>query len=82
MIEKVALHKQKGYVSEMLAIMFKRDDLTAAEHYTDAHIKHKAKLIRKLTANVAIPYLMFIAEKISQQVKNDTSTKAMEPSNA
>ena len=82
MIEKVALHKQKGYVSEMLAIMFKRDDLTATEHYTDAHIKHKAKLIRKLTANVAIPYLMFIAEKISQQVKNDTSTKAMEPSNA
>jgi hypothetical protein len=82
MIEKIALHKQKGYVSEMLAVMFKREDLTPAEHYTDAHIKHKAKLIRKLMANVAIPYLMFIAEKISQQVKNDTSTQTMEPSNA
>lgn len=78
MIEKVALHKEKGYISEMLAIMFKREDLTAAEHYADAHIKHKAKLIRKLTANVAVPYLIFIAEKISQQVKNDTSTQAVE----
>jgi hypothetical protein len=78
MIEKVALHKEKGYISEMLAIMFKREDLTPAEHYTEAHIKHKAKLIRKLTANVAVPYLIFIAEKISQQVKNNASTQAVE----
>jgi len=82
MIEKVALHKEKGYISEMLAIMFKREDLTPAEHYTEAHIKHKAKLIRKLTANVAVPYLIFIAEKISQQVKHDQSTQAVEPSNS
>lgn len=82
MIEKVALHKEKGYISEMLAIMFKRDDLTPAEHYTEAHIKHKAKLIRKLTANIAVPYLIFIAEKISRQVKHDQPTQSMEPSNA
>jgi len=78
MIEKVALHKEKGYISEMLAIMFKREDLTPAEHYAEAHIKHKAKLIRKLTADVAIPYLIFIADKISQQVKNNASTQAVE----
>ena len=82
MIEKVALHKEKGYISEMLAIMFKREDLTPAEHYAEAHIKHKAKLIRKLTANIAVPYLIFIAEKISQQVKHDQPTQAVEPSNA
>ena len=82
MIEKIALHKVKGYISEMLAIMFKREDLTPTEHYTDAHIKQKAKLIRKLNANISIPYIMFIANKIGQQVKNDTATQAVEPSNA
>jgi len=78
MIEKVAISKPKGYISEMLAIMFKRDDLTPTEHYTDAHIKQKAKLIRKLQANIAIPYIMFIAQKIGQQLKNDTVTEAVE----
>jgi hypothetical protein len=80
MIEKIALTKPKGYISEMLAIMFKREDLTPTEHYTDAHIKQKAKLIRKLNANISIPYIMFIANKIGQQVKNDTATQAVEPS--
>jgi len=80
MIEKIALTKPKGYISEMLAIMFKREDLTPTEHYADAHIKQKAKLIRKLNANISIPYILFIANKIGQQVKNDTSTEAMEPS--
>jgi len=82
MIEKIALSKPKGYISEMLAIMFKREDLTPTEHYADAHIKQKAKLIRKLNANISIPYIMFIANKIGQQVKNDTATQAVEPSNA
>ena len=82
MIEKIAMTKPKGYISEMLAIMFKREDLTPTEHYTDAHIKQKAKLIRKLNANISIPYIMFIANKIGQQVKNDTATQAVEPSNA
>ena len=81
MIEKVALRKEKGYISEMLAIMFKREDLTAAEHYAEAHIKQKSKLIRKLNAAISIPYTMFIAQKIGQQA-NDTPTQAVEPSNA
>lgn len=77
MIEKVALRKEKGYISEMLAIMFKREDLTPTEHYTDAHIKHKAKLIRKLNAAISIPYMMFIAQKIGQQA-NDQASQAVE----
>jgi hypothetical protein len=80
LIEKIALHKEPGYISSMLAVMFKRDDLTSTEHYTDAHIKQKAKLIRKLNASIAMPYLIFIAEKIAKQVNNDTATKAVESS--
>lgn len=82
LIEKVAIAKPKGYISEMLAVMFKREDLTPAEHYTDAHIKQKAKLIRKLGANISIPYIMFIAQKIGQQIKNDTATPPVESSNS
>lgn len=82
LIEKIALTKPKGYVSEMLAIMFKREDLTPTEHYADAHIKQKAKLIRKLSADISIPYIIFIANKIGTQVKNDTPTQAVESSQA
>jgi hypothetical protein len=81
MIEKIALHKEKGYISEMLAVMFKREDLTPTEHYADAHIKQKARLIRKINASIALPYLMFIAEKIAKQIKN-APTQSVEPSNA
>lgn len=81
LIEKIALKKEKGYISEMLAVMFKREDLTPTEHYADAHIKQKAKLIRKLNAAISIPYVMFIANKIGQQA-NDQATEAMEPSNS
>jgi hypothetical protein len=81
LIEKITLKKEKGYISEMLAIMFKRDDLTPAEHYAEAHIKHKAKLIRKLNAAISIPYVMFIAQKIGQQA-NDQATQEVEPSNS
>jgi hypothetical protein len=81
LIEKITLKKEKGYISEMLAVMFKRTDLTPAEHYTDAHINHKAKLIRKLNAAISIPYVMFIAQKIGQQA-NDQASEAVESSNS
>jgi hypothetical protein len=48
--------------------MFKRDDLTNAEHYAEAHLKLKAKLIKGLKADIAIPFLMFIANKIKAQL--------------
>ena len=68
LIEKIAIHKPKGYISDVLAIFFKRDDLTSTEHYADAHLKLKAKLIKELKANIAIPYLLFITNKLAKQV--------------
>lgn len=69
LIEKIALQKNKGYISEILAIMFKRDDLTVTEHYADAHLKLKAKMIKELKAAIAIPYLIFIAQKVAKQAE-------------
>ena len=68
LIEKIAIHKPKGYISDVLAIFFKRDDLTSTEHYAEAHLKLKAKLIKELKANIAIPYLLFITNKLAKQV--------------
>jgi hypothetical protein len=77
LIEKIAIHKPKGYISDVLAIFFKRDDLTSTEHYAEAHLKLKAKLIKELKANIAIPYLLFITNKLAKQVE-DVPTEAVE----
>lgn len=74
LIEKLLMHKHKGYISEVLAILFKRTDLTKNEHYTDAHIKFKAKIIRELPAEVAVPYLVAIADTINKQVQGLNET--------
>jgi F0F1-type ATP synthase delta subunit len=69
-IEKILANKHKGYVSEVLAVLFKRTDLSKVEHYADAHIKLKAKLIRELKAEVAIPYLVAVADQINKHVQS------------
>lgn len=84
-IEKILAGKHKGYISEVLAVVFKREDLSKTEHYADAHIKHKAKIIREFKAEVAIPYLVAIANKINANVtqlnENKESTESVESSN-
>jgi len=70
LIEKILNNKHKGYISEVLSVLFKRTDLGKNEHYTDAHIKHKAKIIRQMTADVAVPYLVAVAETINKQVQS------------
>jgi len=77
-IEKIMHSKHKGYISEMLAVLFKRTDLTKAEHYSDAHIKLKAKLIRELKAEIAVPYLVEIGQKLSKHITKDATTEILE----
>ena len=47
-IEKIIKKDPTRYVSKMLAVIFKREDLDTVEHYSDAHIKHKANLFKSL----------------------------------
>lgn len=78
-IEKILTSKHKGYISEILAVLFKRNDLTKTEHYDSAHIKHKAKLIRELKADIALPYMVQITQKLSKNIKpEDETTTVME----
>jgi hypothetical protein len=70
LIEKYSIAKEKGYLSKILAVFFKREDLGPVEHYTDAHLKYKSKWLAKQPAALAIPYITFISEKIKKQAPN------------
>lgn len=80
MIEKIIGRKTNNWISDLLALMFKRTDLTATEHYADAHLKHKSKLFKQLKAEIAVPYLVYVTEKIASHAKSE-SPEAVEPSN-
>lgn len=78
LIEKIVNHKPNHYISDILAIMFKRTDLTNTEHFTDAHLKLKAKMFRAHKADICIPYIVFVTEKIAEYAKANT-TEGMAP---
>jgi hypothetical protein len=80
MIEKLINRKSHNWISDLLALMFKRTDLSQVEHYTEAHLKHKAKLFKQLKAEIAVPYLVFVTEKISSHAKSE-ATESVEPNN-
>jgi hypothetical protein len=76
-VEKIVKKDNKEYISDIMALMFKRTDLSNTEHYDPAHLKHKAKLFSKLKADIAIPYLTFVTYKITNHAESQT-TKAVE----
>ncbi len=66
------------YAGEMMAVCFKRTDLSDIEHYADAHLKHKAKLFREhLTADICVPYIMKVTELLvkSLNMNNEDTAK-------
>lgn len=60
------LPRKRGaeYITESIAILFKDDQLTYKEHYTDAHIKHKTELFGQQKLSDFYPYIKFIVENI------------------
>jgi len=73
LIEKMISKDNKHSVSDILSIMFKRTDLSNVEHYDNAHLKHKSKLFRMQPAEIAIPYLTYVTETISNHAKNQAA---------
>ena len=76
-VEKIVKKDNKEYISDIMALMFKRTDLSNTEHYDPAHLKHKAKLFSKLKADISIPYLTFVTNKITSHAQSQT-TKELE----
>lgn len=81
LIEKIITTKPNHYISDILAVMFKRTDLSNTEHFADAHLKHKAKLFRTQKAELCVPFLTFVTQKISEYAKANTP-ESVEPNNA
>lgn len=73
LIEKVIVKENKHSVSDILAIMFKRSDLSNVEHYDNAHLKHKSKLFRTQAAEIAIPYLNYVTQTISKHAQKQAA---------
>ena len=73
LIEKIVTIKPNHYISDILAVMFKRTDLSNTEHFADAHLKHKAKLFRSQKAELCVPYIVFVTEKIAEYAEANTS---------
>jgi hypothetical protein len=72
-IERLAKHSAGRFPSSVMAVIYKDADLTKTEHYTDAHIKHKANLFRDaFPASYAIPLLVRVAR---ETVKDLTSVE-------
>jgi len=63
LIEK-KIKKQESYISYLMAVIFKRTDLTKTEHYESAHLKLKEKLFRKLPAATSVAYLTAISKEV------------------
>jgi hypothetical protein len=73
LIEKMITKENKHSVSDIMALMFKRSDLSNTEHYDSAHLKHKSKLFRTQVAEIAIPYLNYVTNTISEHAKKQAS---------
>lgn len=69
LIEKMITKENKHSVSDIMALMFKRTDLSNIEHYDSAHLKHKSKLFKTQPAEIAIPYLNYVTNTISEHAK-------------
>ena len=76
-VEKIVKKDNKEYISDIMALMFKRTDLSNTEHYDSAHLKRKSKLFSKLKADISIPYLTFVTNKITSHAQSQV-TKAVE----
>jgi len=80
LIEKCISTSPKNYISKLIAIVFKRTDLTKTEHYADAHIAQKSLLFKTQPAELAIPYVVYIGEKLGKTAKKivDDSAEIVE----
>ena len=73
-VEKIVKKDNKEYISDIMALMFKRTDLSNTEHYDPAHLKHKAKLFSKLKADISIPYLTFVTHKLTSHAESQIAS--------
>jgi hypothetical protein len=80
MIEKAWKADRSEFTAECIAILFKREDLSKNEHYSNSHIKHKKALFKKQKCAFAVPHIVKVSELLIQSVEklNNESTEELE----
>ena len=78
--ERVVKQNPDKHLAEIIAVLFKRDDLTKAEHYDTAHINYKAELIREaeIKADVALPFIVIVTHQLGEATKSALLKRADE----
>lgn len=69
MIQSYVKKHPNKYVLYLIALLFKDDQLTRTEHYTDAHIKHKMELFSDLIADDYYQYIVYINMNVVDKIK-------------
>lgn len=74
------LPRKRGgeYMSEAIAILFKDDQLTHVEHYTDAHIKYKTELFGNQKLSLFYPYIKFIVQNIINHAEAENNNDRLD----
>jgi hypothetical protein len=76
LIEK-AIKSGKNFYANLIAIIFKREDLSNTEHWSPAHIKHKIGLFKNMQADTFYPYVIAITQRLNSRLqKNIESANA------
>lgn len=74
LIEKAWKKSKDTFSLDVISILYKREDLTKTEHYSDAHIKHKKTLFKDVKINVAYPFVMEVLESLVNQTQEANET--------
>jgi hypothetical protein len=70
LIEQKIEKDSNKFLGELMAIIFKRVDLSKIEHFDNAHIKYKAELFRNsVTADKAIPFIGFLSKRLINNIE-------------
>ena len=64
----------REFFAYTLAVLFKRTDLSSAEHYDKAHIKHKAKLFKEVLAGHYYMYVVELTKILAQNLQTAATT--------
>jgi hypothetical protein len=73
MVEKIFTKNTRDRFAQVLAIIFKREDLSKTEHFTNAHIKYKAELFGSLKADTMIGHLSKFGIQFLENLVSTTS---------
>jgi hypothetical protein len=80
LIEK-SLKNNKPFFLNIIAILFKRSDLTKVEHGASAHISHKKQLFANLPADKYYPYVVWLLQKMHNRLEKNIELSQVEENN-